>query len=1544
MAIACPLKSLKSYKDLVAVVGENTATALWVNYDGVVPEQFYSVLDKPSVVKEGVDFVFEQNPELAEIGTTEEYSKYLDTIFPDSKVKDIVYHNTKEQFETFDKSKLISDGFYFTPDSKAYKHAGNFKMLVLLNLKNPITDAPGLSETINKPGDTKRFSDLGYDGIVDLDGLNEYIVFEPEQIHILGSKQDIEGFKSFASSDKIFYAIKKQPSKQTITDAKSFIDNLNQYFSKIINRNVIHTFNGLYMVTSGIDSDRSLRESNHDYLKKFNDNFEAIYGEKAFTLDVKPKTGAIEVIPNQKAIDEIIFRNDVDRNKDKYQLRSEKPKEEVNKDLDIKLRQMLSELGITIKSIEEFQKNHDVDAIGISDIIEGIIYINENEANLLTLPEETSHFIIELLGESALAKRLLVLVEANDYYKEVIGDEYDAYESKYKGDKNMLVKEAAGKLLSRALVAKFSAQNSSIPVVQLSLMQRLWYYTKNLFNRITKQRFNEDIASAYGQTADQFLKGKLTGLNKKNLTKNLLLFAISDKAKNSLRDKLVNATESIGKRITVYKKKNLKKLTLREEESLSKLVEDLDDKKYMTAALNVAESAKDAFKGVVNRIKALQTSIDNLELVGTDGLLELASTLRDMKSFTNSYLPMLKDIRLEMTKMGIEDADDIDIKNITTILDEIISKAELLDAEYFDMALPIYEKYITPFIGNGPIENIKATLQQGGEDITFLQRWIDSMANSGEPMLQIIDVVVKDAKQEARDEAYNIMKDIIAARMKLEEAGIKDAAWMYERKADGSLSGNNVYEWNYGDWNDARDAEIKATLKRIRTSNKGLKLPDSDTELMAEVFANEVLLTQYNKLMNSWYRYNSQKDPDADAIIAHKKATLSAEDYQEWIDENTKIDEYSGETHYRRELSSPSDKYKNKQYAEIMSNPAKKEFYEQTIALKEDLDSKLPQNRRLGQLAPQLRTDFIEKAKASKSVSELARNASEAIREQFQNVEDDADLGDRFKLTDENGKPVSFLPIYFTGRLDNTKDLSTDFAEAMSAFATMATDHSKMSKIIDMLELGRDILTNRPLLEKDSSGNVLKESINILGKKVSKLIKKDTSESNLKDRLDDYFVMNVYGKTRKEGHDINILGYKINSEKALDLLGQYTSLNNLALNIYAGIQNPLVGNAAIRLEAIAGQFFGNKALLEADKKYYGNLAQNMASVGSRNPKDWLSLWMEKLEVMQDFSRDAKNLNMDRKSLFSKLFNQSSLYFLSKSGEHQMQNRTSLALAYETKLTDKDGKDITLLDAFDTVGNKFVLKSGLKNLDGTAFNEASLRRFKMKQNAINNRLHGIYNDQDLLAIQQYGLMRQALMFRKFMRPGYLRRFAKADYSYEGQFKTEGYYRTFGRFVKILARDLKHGQFILASRWKDLSPADRYNMVRTIADAGYMAAIAILIQFVLPMIGGDDEDNWLAMMTAYQANRLSTELRFYIDPRQTLKILQSPAAGIDQINRVLTLISTVANPWYAFEEIERGKWKGSTRIHKAAVGTIPLYKSISDWMTPEDKLVFFTLQNK
>jgi hypothetical protein len=185
---------------------------------------------KPAVIKPGVQELFESNPELANIGTPEQYSQYLDTIFPDSKVKDVLYHGTPDgQFENFDISKAgkvtgtSTKGVYLT-DSKrtadfyaegsidfsqfesreeyeAVTKAKVFKVVVnATNLK--LVDNPQAQE---KQGDAvlrtkEKLSDIGFSSQTP-DFAHQYVVFNPEQIHILGNKQDIEGFKKFVSGE-----------------------------------------------------------------------------------------------------------------------------------------------------------------------------------------------------------------------------------------------------------------------------------------------------------------------------------------------------------------------------------------------------------------------------------------------------------------------------------------------------------------------------------------------------------------------------------------------------------------------------------------------------------------------------------------------------------------------------------------------------------------------------------------------------------------------------------------------------------------------------------------------------------------------------------------------------------------------------------------------------------------------------------------------------------------------------------------------------------------------------------------------------------------------------------------------------------------------------------------------------------------------------------------------------------------------------------------------------------------------------------------------
>ena len=181
-----------------------------------------------SEVKEGASEVFNDSSELSSIGTEQQYSSYLDTVFPDSKVEDIVYH----LFDKFQKKVNPSNnykgnkyngGWFFAgrketsesyTGSKALAKITNFLSIskdkspnvysILLNVKNPVIEDRKGERGIGFDEVNKAISD-GKDAyiaknVVDPNVLDDvYVVFNEENIHILGSKQDIQGFKEFVS-------------------------------------------------------------------------------------------------------------------------------------------------------------------------------------------------------------------------------------------------------------------------------------------------------------------------------------------------------------------------------------------------------------------------------------------------------------------------------------------------------------------------------------------------------------------------------------------------------------------------------------------------------------------------------------------------------------------------------------------------------------------------------------------------------------------------------------------------------------------------------------------------------------------------------------------------------------------------------------------------------------------------------------------------------------------------------------------------------------------------------------------------------------------------------------------------------------------------------------------------------------------------------------------------------------------------------------------------------------------------------------------------
>lgn len=164
-------------------------------------------------IKQGVDFVFKQNPELYKIGTKEQYSEYLDTIFSDSKVKDIVYHVSPNKIEKF-RDNMFGVYFSYSPIQGVY---GDFINIVLLNVNSLLirpkpedsTEDKVIYDKEYRSYNNPSFSPEGcpiykYDASIESSTVTkegvQIKVRNPEQIYILGFNEDIAKFKEFVSS------------------------------------------------------------------------------------------------------------------------------------------------------------------------------------------------------------------------------------------------------------------------------------------------------------------------------------------------------------------------------------------------------------------------------------------------------------------------------------------------------------------------------------------------------------------------------------------------------------------------------------------------------------------------------------------------------------------------------------------------------------------------------------------------------------------------------------------------------------------------------------------------------------------------------------------------------------------------------------------------------------------------------------------------------------------------------------------------------------------------------------------------------------------------------------------------------------------------------------------------------------------------------------------------------------------------------------------------------------------------------------------------
>lgn len=1175
-----------------------------------------------------------------------------------------------------------------------------------------------------------------------------------------------------------------------------------------------------------------------------------------------------------------------------------------NNSLNNKLLGIMNRLGFTAKVDDNLTYNGIFNPLDTDNTVDGlrtVIKVAKGERGEEAFPEEFSHFIIEGLVSQPLVERLLNSLNDDAVLQRILGENYEAYKQQYNGDRFMLQKEAAGQLLQSHIIKE------DVPVSK-NLVSRLWNWVKNRLSRLNEsdidraiREANEGFAKLASKVKDESILSLLDGVNMLNTKPLYSLGGEVDKLQNIAEQALEVASRRL--KIIQSRSKN-GKYSEEDLASIKNLQDLISKKKYAKSALAFLTDSLVQIEQLDKQLNRLKTA-DVREDSDLGKIRKTSSILRNIKEFSDAYAPIIQDMMSigAMQKRGDIDLSEEDAEAISNraadifkIINDVASNYKELRFNTVYNFLKLYwgeDKIIDSGKDKGKRVTLEMLMEMAQKDINGLDRWISSLSDASDPLLSVIDKSVKVSHANRDRILEDVLADLRGVHTKLKDAGF-GTDFMYERDKNGKLTGRIISDIDFIRFNEERQQYID--------------------ELKKEGHEYYVIKSK----VEAWERKRTE------AVL---------------------IDAETG----RKEILPAKSLYGTNTLSKLA--PAQREYYDAMIKTKSFLDSLLPSRYVSTYNAVQIRNDIVEAvADNITDPKKAAKLVISNLKDKFVRRSDDTEFGERLDkeqkvMLDFSGNPVEKLPVYYTRQLEDLDRLSTDFTSSILAYAGMSINYHEMNKVVDVLELARDLVKDRQVQQVSGDAKLV-EAFKVVHKKFSKAYTKPGERTNIGDRLDDYYASVLYGKSKRDEGTVNIFGLEVEAAKLLDEVKNYTGAVGLGLNLFSAISNVTMGKMQIFIEGVGGEYFNLKDSAIGKKNYYALLPHYLGQLNATYKTDKMSLLIDKFDALEEFYGSLRSKGYYQ-SAISRIMGEANLFILNNMGEHYLHTRTMLSMLNAYKVKNNVGREISLFEAFEVekkgkVG-RLKIKDGVTKLDGSPITEADITDLKLKIGKVNQSLNGAFNSEDKGAIHRYALGRLAMQFRQWMPAHYYRRLAKPYYDAQLDQWREGYYRTLGRFSINLIRDLKRAKFELGTRWNELSQHEKANIRRSGAE---LAMFAILTSIIGLMASAKDmKGNWWERMALYQLKRLKLEVgaSIPIAPDFTsnlMTILQSPSASINSFNNIMNLVEF----WNMGNELESGRYKGWTEYERDLVNVFPIYGQIRKLIDIGDEDYMFNIFNQ
>lgn len=780
-------------------------------------------------------------------------------------------------------------------------------------------------------------------------------------------------------------------------------------------------------------------------------------------------------------------------------------------------------------------------------------------------------------------------------------------------------------------------------------------------------------------------------------------------------------------------------------------------------------------------------------------------------------------------------------------------------------------------------ESLVRYLREISEDMSAFEYLTGAMISAADPVLSIFAKAVKTEMDNAR------IKNI-----QLEQ----EAAKVFEEYA-ATVGGNrdNPAEFNRGLYETIRIPR-RDSVGRVIRINGEIQYEDRVSFVqkynMSKFFAERRNLPESFKLSENptrpelneyrkrqdarreWFRENTQAKSASQIqqILNDKQRELNAriitqDEYDQWYSTVIYTDQLTGKPVYMGELTEPSNKFLNESWLDLYNEDgtvknAKGKYHKWLTGTYLSQQEGLPEAQKPGLLLPS-----IYKTNGERMLDDPRRAIKTGIQEKFNFMEGDTQFGPATIA----GTKEKFIPVYYTWAIE-PKDVSLNLMRSVLMFSGMANNFKALSDIHSEVTLYKKIIGERDVAEVNAKGESL---LNPLAKRLGMeryITKEGTSYSAR--RVNDFIDMIIYGEM--DSRD-TILGLSANKLTG-NLIG-FSAITSIAADLIKGVANNLQGNIQVMIEAASSEFFSIKNLLRGKAFYAKSIPGFLGDFGNFTSQSLGGKLFDLYDPMQGEYMDNFG-RLVTASVANKLFRVDTLFFNQHFGEHEIQVSNLFSLLDATMVTDNEtSEEISLLDAYQKYGVEEIYNK-------TDFTDKKRQNVMNRLHALNKRMHGIYNDFDKATAQRYSLGKLAFMYRKYLVPAYKRRFKNLGYDEELGAQTEGYYKT---FWNLYLKNLVQLKTSLIKNWADMSPFEKAQVKRVIAEATIILTLTALVIALRAMADDDDDElkkNWGYNFMLYQAVRMRSETTQYLPIlgiRDAYRTVKSPSAATSTIDRAI-----------------------------------------------------------